>query len=155
MVDQLVETWRINNRANLLLLNAISDEALHDSIFEKGKESPAKQFAHMHNVRFWKLEKLDKALVNGQSKISRSDDILHELLRIKLLKSADAVATILKDGFDNDGVIEGFRRGASALLGYLISHESHHRGNMMLIMRQCGYKLPKSVTYGLWDWNKI
>lgn len=155
MVDQLVETWRINNRANLLLLNAISDEAFHDSIFEKGKESPAKQFAHIHNVRFWKLEKLNKALVSGQSRISRSDDISHELLRIRLLKSADAVASLLKNGFENEGVIEGFRRGASALLGFFISHESHHRGNMMLIMRQSGHKLPKSVTYGLWDWNKI
>jgi len=155
MIDQLVETWRINNRANLLLMDGLSTEAIHASIFEKGKESPAKQFAHIHNVRFWKLEQLNKQLTNGQGKISRSDELSHELLRLKLLKSADVIGSLLEEGFENDGVIEGFRRGAAALMGYFISHESHHRGNMMLTLRQCGYKLPKSVTYGLWDWNKI
>jgi uncharacterized damage-inducible protein DinB len=155
MIDQLVETWRINNRANLLLLDALSTEALHTSIFEKEKESPAKQFAHIHNVRFWKLEQLDEQLTNGQGKISPSDELSHELLRLKLLKSAEIIGNVLKEGFENDGVIKGFRRGAATLMGYFISHESHHRGNIMLSMRQCGYKLPKSVTYGLWEWNKI
>jgi uncharacterized damage-inducible protein DinB len=40
------------------------------------------------------------------------------------------------------------------MLGYFISHESHHRGSILLTLKQCGEKIPDAVKWGLWEWGK-
>lgn len=153
-VDQIIETWNINNRVNLMLIDAIPPEALHASLSPRGGGSPARQFAHIYNIRFWKLEKMAGDLVNGWNSISLKEDLNKPLLNKSLEESAECISTLLRRSVEKDKP-KGFKRGVVPLLGYFISHESHHRGNIILTLKQSGHKLPKSVTYGIWDWDKI
>lgn len=48
----------------------------------------------------------------------------------------------------------GSKRGLGVSVAYFIAHESHHRGSIMLTLKQCGHKLDKSTSYGIWDWDR-
>jgi len=37
----------------------------------------------------------------------------------------------------------------------MIEHEAHHRGQIIMLARQLGQRLPASVTNGVWQWTAI
>jgi uncharacterized damage-inducible protein DinB len=39
-------------------------------------------------------------------------------------------------------------------LSYFVAHEAHHRGQLVMLARQLGCRLPPTVTAGLWQWKK-
>ena len=55
--DQILETWRTNQRINEHLIEAISDEGLRCSLSQRGGRNVVRQFCHLHYVRYWQLEK--------------------------------------------------------------------------------------------------
>lgn len=40
------------------------------------------------------------------------------------------------------------------LLAYFVAHEGHHRGQIVILARQLGCRLPTAITDGLWQWTK-
>ena len=155
MNEQILETWQINNRVNLMLLDAISEEGLHCTLSKRGGGTPAKQFKHLHNVRLIRIENYAGHLMDGQKKLSKDDFLNHAVLRRSLINSADAIARFIDESIQNGGAMKGFKRGVIPMLGYMISHESHHRGNIMLTLKQCGHGLPRDESYKIWAWNQI
>jgi uncharacterized damage-inducible protein DinB len=153
--SQITETWLINHRINLMLLDALTPEALGFSTSTRGGGSVGHQLAHLCNVRYWKLEKMDKTLVSGWPAIKAEDEKTLAVLEEYHTVSAEAIAKTLQNGLANDGKIKGFSRGIVPFLGYFLTHEAHHRGNILLTLKNCSFPLPDSLKYGIWEWNKI
>ena len=153
--SQILETWRINHRTNLLLINQMTDESLRMTTSKRGGGTVGHQLAHMYNVRFWKLERTDKSLVKDMKSIKAADEKTVPILEDLHEKSAVLIEQIFKDALENDGKVKGWKRGLVPLLGYFIHHEAHHRGNILLTLKLCGFKLPDKLRYGIWEWNKI
>jgi uncharacterized damage-inducible protein DinB len=40
------------------------------------------------------------------------------------------------------------------VLTYFVAHEGHHRGQIVMLARQLGHRLPVEITGGLWQWSK-
>lgn len=146
----LIETWEIHNRITLYLLEAIPDAHLSDVSASKGR-NVGEQLAHLHNVRLMWLKAAEPGLLEGLAKIEKAS-VTRSALAKGLTDSAAAVATLLQKGFEQ-GKIKGFKPHPAAFLGYLISHESHHRGQIMLALKQSGHPLDQKVQYGIWEWG--
>lgn len=73
--QQILETWQINNRVNLMVLNAIPDEALDWTLSKRGGGKIGYQLAHLYNVRFWHLESKDKTLIPGWTMLRKEDPV--------------------------------------------------------------------------------
>jgi uncharacterized damage-inducible protein DinB len=158
LAEQLIDTWQINNRINLYLLEAISPDALPSvSLSKPAGRTVAAIFAHLHNVRLlWMKEATPTLFADldayGQGKLEAKPVPDKETLRIRLIASGDATAELLREGV-KVGKIKGFKPHPSAFLGYLIAHEGYHRGEIGIILHQAGYPLDSKISFGLWEWG--
>jgi uncharacterized damage-inducible protein DinB len=152
MENQLLETWNIHNRINLYLLEAISEDALCDVSASKGR-SVGEQFAHLHNVRLMWLKSAAPELLETVTKIEKTQKIDKKLLVEALQDSGKAIEALLQHGIESGGKVKGFKPHVTAFLGYIISHESHHRGQIALTLKQAGHKLDQKIAYGIWEWG--
>ena len=153
--QQIIDSWFINHRTNIKLLDNLTEEALTLTTSKRGGGSVGHQLAHIYNVRFWKLEKIDQELVNDLTTIKAKDTKTIAMLKDCHSITADLIAEVLKRGIENIGNVKGNKRGLVPLLGYFIHHEAHHRGNILLTLKLCGFKLTNELKYGIWEWNKI
>lgn len=149
-MNPLSETWHINNRIHLYLLNALQEEQLTATATSKGR-TVGEQFAHIHNVRLMWLKASMPELMENVTKLEK-DNLTKSNLAENLMQSANAIAQLLEKGIET-GKIKGFKPHPEAFLGYLIAHESHHRGQITLSLKQSGIQLDKKILFGIWEWG--
>jgi uncharacterized damage-inducible protein DinB len=149
-MNPLIETWQIHNRINLYLLDGIDEANLKDISASKGR-CVGEQFAHMHNVRLMWLKVAAAELLEGLAKIEK-EQVTKEKLAAELKSSGLAVESLFEKS-EATGKIKGFKPHATAFLGYLVSHESHHRGQIMLALKQSGHPVDQKTQYGIWEWG--
>jgi uncharacterized damage-inducible protein DinB len=147
-----LETWDIHNRINLYLLDAVAPAALSGLSTSKGR-NVGEQFAHIHNVRLMWLKAAAPDLLNGLMKLEKENALDKKLLRKSLSDSSAAIRSLLEQSLAQGGKVKGFKPHVAAFLGYLISHESHHRGQIALALKQAGTPLDKKTQYGIWEWG--
>ena len=156
MLEQLVETWQINHRVTLRLLDALSDDALKATLSTRGGRDVARQLAHVHEVRAVHAEVTSRTNRNAKlTHFAKDQSPTKAQLRNAFKASAKAVEISIREGWSNGGKLPGFKRGVVPMVGYLVAHESHHRGSILLTLKQTGHKLTDELKWGLWDWNKL
>lgn len=147
-MEKLVQTWEINARLNAFLIAAISDEGLGT----KGENSKRvlDHFVHIHNVRLMWLKASAPDLLEGTEK--QDPTCTREELLGALETSAARISELLRRSAET-GRIKGFKPHATAFVGYLISHETFHRAQVELTLRQAKMPISDKVAFGLWEWG--
>lgn len=148
---EIIDTWNINNRINLYVLEAVSPEALNDLSASKGR-TVAEQFAHVHNVRLMWLKSAAPEFLGGLQKIEKEVAADKKLLSRYLTDSGKAMEALFKKAI-KEGRVKGFKPHVTGFLGYILAHESHHRGQIALSLKQSGHALDRKIAFGIWEWG--
>jgi uncharacterized damage-inducible protein DinB len=152
MDTELVEAWQINVETNWMLLDALSKEGLKARYSERTR-TVASQFAHIHNVRLSHLDKRGTKKLGTMKPFPRGAQPTALQLSKALRASDKAMAAFLGEVAEA-GKVKSWGPQPTSFLGYLLAHEAHHRGLVLVSLRLSGIKLPKDFSYGLWYWSK-
>src|SRR6202020_373533 len=160
-----VQTFAANDRINQVLIENLDPAAWRANPPGKARTIAA-IFTHMHNVRT-KWVRLTAPHLQVPAQLNRAD-CTPQQARAGLAESAARCAEMLADALGGDGDggsgrIQTFRRDGWAkpwpvgveMLGYMISHEAHHRWQVCMLAHQLGFPLQQEVTSGMWSWEKL
>ncbi len=149
-MHNLVDTWNIHQRMNEYLIRNINEENFPDKSAAGGR-TVGEQLAHLHNVRLMWLKVAAPGLFDSQVKIEK-ENIRKDQLLAEMKKSGTAIAQLIEEGLAS-GRIKGFKPHPEAFTGYLISHEAHHKGQVILILKENKHMPDKKILYGIWEWG--
>jgi uncharacterized damage-inducible protein DinB len=117
--------------------------------------------AHLHNARCSWVKTLGEE--HGIVSPTRVDQrtVTPRRLVSALKRSSRGIAALLQLGNGRGGQVPPSQAyvwrnvplDVEHVLTYFVAHEAHHRGQMVMAARQLGYRLPQSVTAGLWQWH--
>jgi uncharacterized damage-inducible protein DinB len=151
--EQLVRAWRIHESKTWALLDAVSQAGLESTLSTRGGRTVGQQLVHVHDVRLMMLEKMRKDLREGLPELEREQGHDRKALRKALKASGDAVAKLIETT-GADGKVKVFKGGLATFVAYLVAHESHHRGGIVLTLKQTKNPLKKDDYWKLWGWSK-
>ena len=155
VLEQLLETWRTNNRINLFLIDYISDEGMKCTLSKRGGRNVVRQFAHVHNQRVYHLDGRTKGLSKGLKKFPSSEEPDKVKLKKYLVESSEKIVIYIEQSMAGSSKHRPFKKGIISTVGYFIAHESHHRGSILLTLKECGHKLDQKVQSAIWNWDKM
>ncbi|HET7891737.1 MAG TPA: DinB family protein [Candidatus Sulfotelmatobacter sp.] len=163
--EVLLEIYATNDAMNQLLLAHLDRRAWR--ALPPGQPGNGRTiaaiFAHLHNARLVWLKHSAPHLkcpapLNPDRCTLKQAATAHRKSGAQCLRMlTDALST------SPNRRVTKFSRGAwtklwpagATMFGYMFAHEAHHRGQIILIAHQLGYRLPVPAAYGIWHWDKL
>jgi uncharacterized damage-inducible protein DinB len=163
--EVLLETWAASEAMNQHLLKHLDAKAWRAELkgpSGDGGRTIAEMFAHMHNVRVHWLEYNAPHLKRPAMLDVRRCTMKQAAAALK--KSGAACGEMLADAFVSGPgrKVTKFARGwgrkwpaGGTMFGYMFGHEAHHRGQVLLLAHQLGFRLGREEAGGIWNWDRI
>jgi uncharacterized damage-inducible protein DinB len=159
----VMSAWRTNNRVTTELIERLPSELWNVVVPGVPRRTIRTIAAHLHNARCMWVKTLGRE--HGVTIPAGVDHrrVTPRQLVAALKKSSAGIEALLDLGLAADGrvppskgyVWRNLALDVGHVLTYFVAHEGHHRGQIIMVARQTGHRLPTATTAGLWQWRPI
>ncbi|WP_068621456.1 DinB family protein [Paenibacillus tuaregi] len=141
-VDDFLKDWEVAARRTLQVLQAVTDDKLEQSIVEGHSTlgwlgwhlvETAGYFSHLAGLTVPMMGQ-DEPVPATAGEIVAAYETAAEAVKEEAAKLSD------EDLLTETGIASLATKGA--ILRFLIDHQTHHRGQMMVLLRQAGLPVP-------------
>jgi uncharacterized damage-inducible protein DinB len=160
--DLILDAWRTNNRVTVFLVENLPKELWGAAVPGAPRRTVRMIAGHMHNARCMWIKTLGREHgIAVPRAVNRYKIEPKELIRA-LDHSSRGIISLLELGFERGGTIpnsssyvwRNLPLDVGHVLTYFVAHEGHHRGQIVMLARQLGHRLPVEVTGGIWHFAK-
>lgn len=164
--EVLLEIFAANDLMNQRLLAHLDPNAWRARLpgFKRSEgRTIAAIFVHMHNSRLIWL-KWSAPHLKCPAPLDPKRCTLKQAASAHRKSTAECLK-MLREALSNapDRRVTRFSRGSWApewpagatMFAYMFGHDAHHRGQVIAIAHELGYRLPIESAYGIWWWEKI
>ena len=160
--NTILAAWRTNNRVTVFLVEHLPSPLWGASVPGAPRRTIRMIAGHIHNARCMWIKMVGQEHgIPVPASVDRRRVSRKELVPA-LKRSSVGINSLLKLGCDNGGRIpvpstyvwRNLPLDVGHVLAYFVAHEGHHRGQIVLLARQLGHRLPVSTTGGLWQWTR-
>lgn len=156
----VIGAWRTNNRATVFLVENLPLDLWSKEVPGVPRRTVGMIAAHIHNCRCSWIKSLGaRHGVKVPPRVDRRRVRRPELVKA-LARSSEGMVRLIELGIARGGRVpratwQNFPTDLHHFLSYFAAHEGHHRGQLCMVARQLGRRLPKSVTAGVWQWTRL
>lgn len=157
--DLVIAAWRTNNRVTTYLVEHLPPELWAKAVPGAPRRTVRTIAAHIHNVRCMWIKMLGARHGVAVPRTVDASRVRPSELSRALSRSSDGIIGLIRLGAGRGGAVppaawQNFPTDLVHFLGYFVAHEAHHRGQLVMLARQLGHRLPPGVTAGLWQWKQ-
>ena len=160
--ELLLDAWRTNNRVTVFLFEHLPSELWAAKVPGAPRRTVRMIAGHVHNARCMWIKTLGKEHGLAVPRAVNRHNVRPKELIAALDRSSRGIISLLKLGFDHGGSIpasssytwRNLPLDVGHVLTYFVAHEGHHRGQIVMLARQLGHRLPVEVTGGLWQFSR-
>jgi uncharacterized damage-inducible protein DinB len=160
--DLLLAAWKTNNRVTAFLVEHLPPELWVARVPGAPRRTVRMIAGHIHNARCMWIKTLGKEFGIAVPRAVDRHKVGPKELLPALGRSSRGIISLLTLGCDRGGVIpasssytwRNLPLDVGHVLTYFVAHEGHHRGQIVMLARQLGHRLPVEITGGLWQWSK-
>jgi uncharacterized damage-inducible protein DinB len=157
----LLRAWRTSARVTAFLTERLPAELWDAKIPGEPQRTVRMLAAHLHNSRCGWIRTLGREHGIAVPALVDRRRVTRPQLVTALRRSARGIEALLVLGFDAGGKVPPSKAyvwrnlplDVGHVLAYFVAHEAHHRGQLVMLARQLGHRLPSATVNGLWQWS--